>query len=436
MIELNDYKILIAEDEVIIAMDIQMRLESAGYSVVAIVTTGEEAVSQALENCPHLALMDIGLKGKLDGIAAAGEIRKQLDIPVVYLTSYSNKTVLERAKLTEAYAYLLKPFEERTLLSTIEVALYKHKIDREVKEREEQFRAIVERSFDTIVNIDLDGKITYISPAVERISGFRPDEMVGESIFSYIVDAEVNSVARLFARNIQGETVGAIENRLLCKNGSYIYIESNSLPIVKDGEIIGIQAIFRDISERKKIELDLQHMATHDYLTDLPNTRLFLEHLEKALARARRSGLFVALLYVDLDGFKQVNDTYGHTVGDHLLRLVAERLESSVRKADIVSRLGGDEFAVLMTDLQNLQSVDVLAERLQAEMQLPFTLEGSVTSLTVSIGISSFPTDTQEATALIRNADRAMYYSKSLGKNRYSHFLGKEMTSSVVSEDS
>lgn len=436
MIELNNYKILIAEDELIIAMDIQMRLENAGYTVVALVTTGEEAVRQALENCPQLVLMDIGLKGELDGIAAAGEIRKQLDIPVVYLTSYSNKTVLERAKLTEAYAYLLKPFEERTLLSTIEVAIYKHKIDREVKEREEQFRAIVERSFDTIVNIDLEGKITYISPAVERISGYRPDELVGASIFSYIEDADVNSVAHLFARGVQGETVGAIENRLLCKNGSYICVESNSLPIVKDGEIVGIQAIFRDISERKKIELELQHMATHDYLTNLPNTRLFLEHLEKALARARRSGHFVALLYVDLDGFKLVNDNYGHTIGDQLLRLVAERLESSVRKADIVSRLGGDEFAVLMTDLQNLQSVDVLAERLQTEMQLPFTLEGSSSYLTVSIGISTFPTDSQESSALIRHADRAMYYSKSLGKNRYSHFLSMETIPPVVSEDS
>src|SRR5512143_2901687 len=128
MNELNDHKILIAEDETIIAMDIQMRLENAGYQVVASVTTGEEAVSKALELRPHLVLMDIGLKGSLDGIAAAGKIHEQFDIPVVYLTSYSNKTTLERAKLSGPYGYLIKPFEEMTLLSTIEVALYKHKI--------------------------------------------------------------------------------------------------------------------------------------------------------------------------------------------------------------------------------------------------------------------------------------------------------------------
>jgi diguanylate cyclase (GGDEF)-like protein/PAS domain S-box-containing protein len=434
MNELNHYRILIAEDEVIIAMDIQMRLEKAGYSVTAIATSGEQAARAAVETNPDLVLMDIGLQGHLDGIAAAAQIRQTLDIPVVYLTSFSNQAILERAKLTEAYGYLLKPFEERSLLSTIEVALYKHKIDREVRQREEQFRAIVERSFDTIVNFDLEGKITYISPAVERVTGFKPEQLVGQTIFNFVLDAEVNSVARLFARNVQGETIGAIENRLLCKDGSFIYIEANSLPILEDGEVVGIQAIFRDITERKKIELELQHMATHDYLTDLPNTRLFLEHLDKALSRAKRSNLFVALLYVDLDGFKQVNDTYGHSVGDHLLRMVADRLAGNVRKSDIVSRLGGDEFAVLMTDLQNLQSVDVLAERLQREMQAPFSVDGTITALTVSIGISTFPADTQEAATLIRNADRAMYYSKSLGKNRASHFSEKEAAAPLAKD--
>ena len=429
MTELNNYKILIAEDEVIIAMDIQMRLEKAGYQVVASVDTGEEAVRQALETRPHLALMDIGLKGELDGIAAAGQIRQQLDIPVIYLTSYSDQSTLERAKLTDAYAYLLKPFEERTLLSTLEITLYKHKLDLEIKQREEQFRAIVERSFDTIVSLDLEGNITYISPAVERISGYRPDELISQSIFSFIMDSDINSIANLFSKSVQGEIVEAIESKLLCKDGTYIYIETNSLPMIKDGKITGIQAIFRDISERKKIELELQHMATHDYLTDLPNIRLFLEHLEKALARARRSGLFVALLYADLDGFKQVNDAYGHAVGDHLLRLAAQRLGSSVRKADIVSRLGGDEFAVLMTDLHDLHSVSVLADRLQQAMQMPFTLGISTASLSVSIGISIFPTDAQEAAALLRNADQAMYYSKSLWKNCFSRFSDQEVTS-------
>lgn len=427
MIELNNYKILIAEDEMIIAMDIRICLEKAGYQVSAMVTTGAEAVSKALETHPQLILMDIGLKGHLDGISAASQIRQQLDVPIIYLTSYSNKTVLERAKLTDAYAYLLKPFEEQTLLSTIEVALYKHKVDRELKEREEQFRQIVERSFDTIINFDLHGTITYISPSIVYISGYRPEELIGQSIFNYLIDSDMNSVAQQFSRNIQGETVRGIENKLRCKNGSSIYVECNSLPVIKNGEVTGIQAIFRDVTERKKVELELHHMATHDYLTDLPNTRLFFEHLEKAMARAQRSGAYVALLYVDLDGFKQVNDTYGHAMGDYLLRLVAERLVGNVRKSDIVSRLGGDEFAILMTDLQNMQSVDALVQRLHEHMQTPFSLEGSLAYLGFSIGISVFPTDSQDATDLIRTADRAMYYSKSLGKNRISHYSKKEM---------
>ena len=174
MTDIEKPKILIAEDERIIALDVQMHLEGAGYQVVASVISGEEAVQQAIELKPDLALMDIRLKGELDGIAAAEEIHRQLDIPVIYLTSYADKSTLERAKVSKAYGYLLKPFEERTLLSTIDVALYKHKLDRELSQREEWFRGIVERNFDAIVSLDLDGIVTYASPATGASRVTRP----------------------------------------------------------------------------------------------------------------------------------------------------------------------------------------------------------------------------------------------------------------------
>ena len=422
LIERTNTKILIAEDEAIIAMDIQMRLENAGYLVVAVAASGEEAVQKTLEIHPHLVLMDIGLKGNLDGVAAACEIHRHLDTPIVYLSSYSNQSTLERAKVSEAYGYLLKPFEERTLLSTLEVALYKHRLDQELKRREEQFRMIVERSFDTLVSLDRQGNITYVSPAIERVAGYRPHEITGKSFFSLLVDADPERVNYQFSKILHGEAIEGIEDKFRCKNGETIYIESNTMPLISHGQVIGVHIIFRDITERRKTQLELQHMASHDYLTDLPNTRLFLDHLDKALARAERTSTYIAMLYIDLDGFKQVNDTYGHTTGDHLLQLVAKRLENSVRKADVVSRLGGDEFAVLMTDLQDLSSVDVIAERLHEAMQMPFGLEGTTAYIGVSIGISTFPIDAQDASQLIRYADQAMYYSKSIGKNCFSYF--------------
>jgi diguanylate cyclase (GGDEF)-like protein/PAS domain S-box-containing protein len=540
-------RILIAEDEVIVAMDIQMRLEGAGYQVVASVVSGEEAIRKALKAQPDLALMDIGLKGSLDGIAAAEEIHRQLDIPVVYLTSYSNRSTLERAKLTEAYGYLLKPFEERTLLSTIEVALHKHKLDREVRQREEhfrrlienisdlivvvdhqayvtyasptatsilgypseqfigskfcdvchkddlpllhqiceafeqgvestptvehrlrkadgswmtvrtagrhmegpeggyliltshdvteakaalealrlseeRFRGIVERNFDAIINLDLEGKITYASPAAERLSGYPANELVGKPYTSFLQEPELSKTAPIYDKTLLGETVESIELVVPRKDGGLVYVEANSLPIFENGDAIGVQGIFRDITARKKAELELQYMATHDYLTNLPNVRLFLEHLDKAIARARRNELLVALLYLDLDGFKQVNDTFGHSTGDLVLRLAARRLEDNIRKADIVCRLGGDEFAILMTDLQCISNIDILAARLNQAMQLPFEVKNTTANITVSIGISVFPRDTRDGEELIKYADRAMYTSKALGKNRFSHF--------------
>jgi len=547
MKDLSNTKILIAEDERIVALDLQLRLENAGYQVVASVIKGEDAVQKAFDTLPDLAIMDIHLKGTLDGISAADEIHMKLDIPVVYLTSYDNKSTLERAKHSKAYAYLIKPFEERTLLSTIEVALYKHSLDREVKQREEhfrrlienitdlivvidnnktityaspsvetilsyptekfvgnnffdfchpsdlpdltnvceaamhppgqiwtiehhllmsngsyltvlttgkyviekensftilnshniteakaasealrvneeRFRGIVERNFDAIISLDMDGNVTYVSPSAERISGYQADEIVGKSFFSFLVASDLGKFTNVFSKSLKGEIVEGAVNTLVRKDGQLIYIESNIIPVLKDGNVVGIQGIFRDITERKQSELELQHIATHDYLTNLPNSRFFLEHLEKAIARARRSQLYVALLYLDLDGFKNVNDTFGHTTGDYLLKMVARRLEDRIRKADIVSRLGGDEFAILMADIHSLNNVDNLAKRLHRAMQAPFQFGNVCTNITISIGISTFPCDTKDAHALIQLADRAMYNSKTMGKNRFSYF--------------
>ena len=182
---------------------------------------------------------------------------------------------------------------------------------------------------------------------------------MGKNFLNFLSEPDVSKTVHIFTKTMQGEAVEGIELKMALKHGGEIYIEANSIPIQVKGKVIGIQGIFRDITTRKQAEIELQHMATHDYLTDLPNIRLFLEHLDKALARARRSGEHVALLYLDLDGFKSVNDKFGHAIGDEVLRMVAKRLEESVRKADIVSRLGGDEFAILMTDLPYLNNVEL-----------------------------------------------------------------------------
>lgn len=419
--------ILIVEDDLIVAQDIQIKLEKNGYHVIGIHSRGEDALAICEKNPPELVLMDIVLEGDIDGIDTAYQINAIADVPIVYLTAYADEDSLERAKVSKAYGYLIKPFDERTLISTIRLALYKHKMDVALRQREEWFRGIVEQNADAVVSIDLAGKITYVSPAMMNISGYSPDEILGRSLSSLLSEPDLKRIDHIFnktllSKALPGELGKGNELKLVSKNADDVNIELYGIPVLKEGVFSGIHCILRDITERKKFELELQHMATHDYLTDLPNTRLFLAHLEKAMARARRSQQCVALLYLDLDGFKTVNDTWGHSIGDTLLCMVARRLEESVRKGDVVSRLGGDEFAILMTDLQYKGNVEPFIDRLHQAMQDPFYVNNIEARITVSIGISMFPMDAMDADSLISYADRAMFYSKSIGKNRYFHY--------------
>lgn len=414
--------ILIVGDELGISQELRSRLEKKGNIIKGVVRSGEEALRVVKTEALDLILMDIKLEGEMNGIETAQQVHEIADIPTIYLINAEDELSLEMARLGKAYGYLPKPVEERSLLSTMEFALYNHKMDLELKQREEWYRGIVERNFDATVNLDLDGLISYASPSIMRISGYTASEVVGRSFLNFLPESDHESASKVFSATMEGDVVKGIELKIKHKNGEEIHIEAIWMPILKKDRIVGSQCIFKDITARKEAELELQHMATHDYLTDLPNIRLFLEHLEKALDRARRSGLCVALLYLDLDGFKHINDRYGHGAGDEVLRMVAKRLMANVRRADVVARLGGDEFSVLMTDLPCSSRLDSLVERLHRTIREPFALRSIEANVTVSIGISLFPMDAQDSAALIRYADQAMLHSKSIGKDCYYHY--------------
>ncbi|MFB8787686.1 MAG: response regulator [Potamolinea sp.] len=258
--------ILVVENETVVALNIQNRLEEIGYGVPDIVSSGEQAIAKAESINPDLVLMDIRLTGKMDGIQAAEKIRTKLKIPVVYMTAYTDRETLERAKLTEPYGYIIKPFEARELYSAIEIALYKHQIEKQLKEREQWLATTLTSIGDAVITTDSKGLITFMNPIAESLTGWKQTEALGEEVSQIfrIIDErtheeEENPIAIALQ---QGEIVGLGNHTLLiARNGTAIPIDDSAAPIKNEAEnVTGAVLVFHDIIERKQAEAVLQSL--------------------------------------------------------------------------------------------------------------------------------------------------------------------------------
>ncbi|BAY10496.1 hybrid sensor histidine kinase/response regulator [Calothrix sp. NIES-2098] len=255
---MSNAKVLVVEDEAIVAKDLKNRLTRFGYIVPAIASSGREAINKALEFAPDLVLMDIRLKGEMDGIEAAQEIHRQLDIPVIYLTAYADDRTLERAKVTEPFGYLLKPFKERELQTNIEIALTKHKLEKELKANQKWLSTLLNSIGDGVIASDIQDSVNFMNPVAENLTGWEQQEALGKN------SAEIFNIANAVTRNPIESPIrkvlqdGAVvelpeETILIAKNGEEVPIVDSAAPIRDDKDnIIGAVLIFRDITERKK----------------------------------------------------------------------------------------------------------------------------------------------------------------------------------------
>ena len=257
-------RLLIVEDEGIVALNIQNRLKGLGYSVVATVSSGEEAIQVAGETRPDLILMDIKLDGKVDGIEAAAEIHRLFHLPVVYLTAYTNDETLNRAKLTEPYGYILKPFEARDLCTTIEVALYKYQMEQQLREREQWLATTLKSIGDAVITTDTEGLVTFMNPVAEALTRWSLEEVIGNDLTR--VFQTINEKTRAVVENPvllalqQGITVG-LENHtlLVTKDGAEIPIDDSAAPIKDEvGKILGAVLVFHDNIEKQQSEARLE----------------------------------------------------------------------------------------------------------------------------------------------------------------------------------
>jgi diguanylate cyclase (GGDEF)-like protein/PAS domain S-box-containing protein len=334
-----------------------------------------------------------------------------------YETVFQTKTG-ERREVEVAVATLKVAEKIRILVVARDITERKRQ-----EERLRIYKAAINAAADSVVITDRAGIIEYANPAFTRTTGYALEEALGQTpalLKSGTHDKEF--YRKLWGTLLAGrEWKGEIVNRR--KNGA-LYHEEMTVAPVKDanGDILRFVAVKRDVTARKHLEQRLQRMAHYDDLTGLPNRTLFFDRLDYTLAQAKRNGNLFALLFIDLDGFKRVNDTLGHEAGDNLLQEVAKRLTQCVRESDTVARVGGDEFAIILSGIVQATDAGQIAEKIIEALGIPIFPGTLRCKVGASIGISLFPTDGVDRETLLNRADAAMYRTKEQGKNAYSYY--------------
>jgi diguanylate cyclase (GGDEF)-like protein/PAS domain S-box-containing protein len=295
-------------------------------------------------------------------------------------------------------------------------------------EEKERAQVTLNSIGDAVVSTNFWGRVTYLNIVAERMTGWSQAQAQGravDDVFRLVHVATRDPIPSPTARAIiEDRTVGLDADCMLVRrDDAELAVETSAAPIHdRLGGVIGAVMVTHDVTVARELSQKLARLALHDSLTDLPNRTLLNDRLDQAMMRARRGGSTVAVLFIDLDRFKHINDSLGHPVGDELLRSVAQRLQACVRSSDTVSRQGGDEFLILLADVVHPHDAAVCAEKITAALEAPHRIAGHDLRISASIGIATFPHDADDAETLMRNADFAMYQAKYSGRNNYQYF--------------
>ncbi len=293
----------------------------------------------------------------------------------------------------------------------------------ELEQSEKRFRALVENSTDAIAMIDAAGKLLWVGPSTERVLGYTEEESIGSVSLEIIHREDRPRIEAGLAELVNNPGGRLIESyRARAKDKRWLWVEIIATNLLDEPAVGAIVVNYRDVSERKRVEEEMRHQALHDTLTGLPNRNLYQDRLGLALAKARRTGRPLAVMFVDLDLFKLINDNLGHVVGDGLLKQVGQRVVDSVRVSDTVARVGGDEFVVIVEDLESTENALEIADKMLERVAQPYSVDEHQLHVSASIGISVFPYDGDDSGTLTRNADKAMYRAKELGRSNVQLF--------------
>ncbi|WP_141395234.1 MULTISPECIES: sensor domain-containing protein [Bacillus] len=292
------------------------------------------------------------------------------------------------------------------------------KTENQLKESEAKYRLIAENMTDLVSIIGPDRVYQYVSPSYKLVLGFHPRDLVGKDPFHLIHQEDFEGVTKKFGEAVMLKENRVAEFRFKHANGQDVWVEAYGKPVLdEEGNLLHIQVISRNVTERKMYEAKLAEMAYHDPLTGIPNRRLFQERLDQNIKDAERYHRKFALLYMDMDKFKQINDSLGHDIGDELLVQFAKRVQHSLRESDTLARQGGDEFIILLSEIKEEQDAIMIAERILASLQTPWNIEGHEFNTTSSIGVAYYPYHGDSSQDLMRRADKALYEAKEAGRN-------------------
>jgi diguanylate cyclase (GGDEF)-like protein/PAS domain S-box-containing protein len=353
-------------------------------------------------------------------------------VPILVIAGLEDEEIAKEAVHAGAYDYLLKNRIDSYSLARALHSLIARKAAEDALFLEKERAQITLNSIgDAVITTDISGNILYLNQVAESITGWSGKEASGRPFAEvfHIIDGdsreEVRNPMQLAVK--QDQTVRlAAHCVLIRRDGREFAIEDSAAPIhSRQGQVIGAVIVFHDVGEARSMALKMTHLAQHDLLTDLPNRSLLNDRITQAILLSRRQGKQFAALFLDLDNFKQVNDSLGHEVGDKLLRSVATRIVASVRDSDTVSRFGGDEFVVLFPEVADAGDAALTTEKILAALAKPCVISGHTLRMTGCVGISIYPEDGHDAAALIKCADTAMYRAKAKGPGNYQFFEKK-----------
>ena len=431
MITSGAYSILLIDNDPAVAEQIRMALVESGRCSFSL-----EWVRQLSEGLVRLkkkgiaaVLLELSLPDGM-GIETFDKLYAAApDVPILILSESGHEALAVQAVERGAHDYLPPDhLDSYSLTRALRNAIQSTDAEDALYVEKDRSLVTLNSIGDAVLCTDMSGRITYLNLVAEKMTGWSREEAMGKPLAEvfHIVDDATRETAQdpLELAVEQDRTVGLTMNCVLIRRDKFEYaIEDSAAPIHdRAGRIIGAVIVFHDVSAARAMALQMTYSAHHDLVTDLPNRLLFNDRLSQSIALAHRQTKPIAVLFLDLDRFKSINDSMGHAVGDKLLQSVAKRLVSGLRNSDTVSRQGGDEFVILLSEIAHSEDAAVSAEKLLLSIAAPYSIDGQDLYISGSIGISVYPEDGEDPETLIQSADTAMYHAKERGRNTFQFF--------------
>ncbi|MCF7980925.1 MAG: EAL domain-containing protein [Pseudomonadales bacterium] len=443
MMKFAEATLLLVDDEPRMLQSLRDLMIASGYKVVTALG-GQEAVTRLNGSPIDLMLLDLKMPGFSGHQVMDYLDEKNIDTTVIVVSGETSFDSMSQVLRRRAYDYIKKPYAPDELLQTVENALEQRRLQQQNKEiynklqaSERLHRYMVNSSPDIVYMLDEKGYFTFVNDRIVQLLGYEKDELIGKHHSEIVYFEDMEQARYVFnERRTDNRIPRNVELRLKCKDADRApkHFETNTIPIELSAtgiygagqggnrEFLGTYGVARDMTERKEAERTINFQAYHDLLTQLPNRALFKDRLNLALAQTKRSGQRLAVMFLDLDRFKLVNDTLGHICGDELLQAVSHRLQDCLREGDTLARFGGDEFTLLLPQIYGPEDAESIAKKIIHKIKDPFFIEGHELYVTISIGIAMYPHDGTSMDALVKNADIAMYCIKGRGSNEYQFF--------------